>query len=364
MAEEGKPGSINMTAQKQLIFWAIALATLIALLTILGSVLFPFVLGMVVAYLLNPLVLELSKFGIQRKYAVILILATFALVVAAACFATFPVIYRETLDLAQNMPVYMNAFWEKLEPLVQKLRDLTGQQDLSQAQDFITKQADSATGIAGQVFLGVVAGGQVAIHFFSVLFIAPIVAYFIMKEWPFITNWVKDLLPLEHKKTILDLFHQIDRKLAGFIRGQLSVMLVLGIGYALALTFAGLKYGALIGLVAGLLSVIPLVGSAVGFVIGVMAAFFQSGGDWSFVALIGGIFIIGQLIEGNLLAPWLVGTSIGLHPLWIFFALMVGGALFGILGMLLAVPLAAVIGVLLSFGIKQYKASRLYKGKK
>ncbi len=157
----------------------------------------------------------------------------------------------------------------------------------------------------------------------------------------------------------MDLLKQIDQKLSGFVRGQISVAVMLGVAYAIALTIAGLKYGFMIGLMSGLLSVIPMVGSAVGLIVSVAVAWFQAG-DIVFVGIIAAIFIAGQVIEGNFLTPKLVGDSVGLHPLWVFFALLAGGSLLGILGMFLAVPVAAVIGVLLSFAIYKYKQSAYY----
>lgn len=159
----------------------------------------------------------------------------------------------------------------------------------------------------------------------------------------------------------MGLLKQINEKLAGFIRGQISVALFLAFAYAIALTLAGLKYGLLIGIMSGLLSVIPMVGSAVGLIVSVGVAWFQTG-EWSYVAIIAAIFLSGQLIEGNFLTPKLVGDSVGLHPLWVFFALLAGGSLLGILGMFLAVPVAAVIGVLLSYALHKYKQSAYYQG--
>lgn len=158
----------------------------------------------------------------------------------------------------------------------------------------------------------------------------------------------------------MGLMKQIDEKLSGFVRGQITVAVVLGVAYAVMLTLAGLKYGFLIGLMSGLLSVIPMVGSAVGLVVSVAVAWFQAG-EPTFVLLIAGIFIGGQVIEGNFLTPKLVGDSVGLHPLWVFFALLAGGSLLGILGMFLAVPVAAVIGVLLAFVLQKYKQSAYYQ---
>ncbi|MGB0719790.1 MAG: AI-2E family transporter, partial [Bdellovibrionales bacterium] len=220
----------------------------------------------------------------------------------------------------------------------------------------------AAVNVAKRLLGGLAAGGAAIFDMISVVVFMPIVAYFVMKEWDHITHWVEDLLPRDHKNTILDLVEQIDTKISGFVRGQISVAAILGVLYAVALTIAGLNYGFLIGLSAGLISIIPMVGSTVGLIVSVAVAWFQTG-DLSYVAIIAGIFLAGQLIEGNILSPKIVGDSVGLHPLWVFFALLAGGALFGILGMLLAVPVAAVAGVLLAFGIAQYKSSALYKGK-
>ncbi len=191
------------------------------------------------------------------------------------------------------------------------------------------------------------------------MIISLVVAYFMMAEWPAVTKWVRDLMPRHSEETIMGLLRQIDTKISGFVRGQISVAVVLGVSYAVMLTLAGLKYGFLIGLMSGLISVIPMVGSAVGLVVSVAVAWFQAG-DIMFVLLIAGIFLGGQVIEGNFLTPKLVGDSVGLHPLWVFFALLAGGSLLGILGMFLSVPVTAVVGVLLSFAIQRYKESPYY----
>jgi len=181
-------------------------------------------------------------------------------------------------------------------------------------------------------------------------------------EWVHMARWAEGLMPRDHKKSIKKLLTQIDQKLSGFVRGQISVAVMLGVVYAIALSIIGLKYGFLIGITSGLLSIIPMVGSTVGLIISVAVAWFQAG-ELTFVALVGGIFIAGQIIEGNILTPKLVGESVGLHPLWVFFALLAGGSLFGVLGMLLAVPVAAVAGVLIGFGIERYKKSPYFRGK-
>ena len=168
-------------------------------------------------------------------------------------------------------------------------------------------------------------------------------------------------MPRDNKKTIMSLVKEIDVKLSSFIRGQLTVVLILAIGYAIALSLAGLKFGLLIGICAGLLCIIPMVGSIAGLFVAVAVALIQTSGDFVYAGIIAAIFIAGQTIEGYFLTPKLVGDSVGLHPLWVIFALMAGGSLFGIVGMLIAVPVAAIASVLIAFGTAQYKKSKYYK---
>ncbi|HEY8190325.1 MAG TPA: AI-2E family transporter, partial [Micavibrio sp.] len=189
--------------------------------------------------------------------------------------------------------------------------------------------------------------------------ITPIVAFFMMEEWVRITKWIDDMIPRDSYRTIRDLLTQMDRKVSGFVRGQVTISCVLAIAYAIALSIAGLKFGFLIGLMAGILSIVPMVGSMIGLVVAVLVAWLQSH-EWSYVGIIAAIFLVGQFLEGNIITPRIMGKSVGLHPLWILFSLLAGGALFGIVGMILAVPVAAIIGVLAAFAIDRYKSSSYY----
>ena len=351
-----------MNARSHLLFWAFAAAALAAFVFIFKSILLPFVLGMVIAYLLNPLVAKLGRIGLGRGPAALVILCVFLAAVFSVLSVLAPVLYHELLGFSAEFPGYVDRVAVLLTPYAETLQAQIGPGAEGDLKTMIGQYTGTGMNVAQRVILGLAAGGSVIIDIVSLVIIMPIVAYFMMKEWIKITDWVKDLMPQGKKQTIMDLFKQIDRKLAGFIRGQLSVAFILGVLYAAALTIAGLKYGLLIGFGAGVLSIIPLVGSVVGLVVGVIAAWVQSG-EWSFVLIVAGIFLVGQLIEGNILTPRLVGGSVGLHPLWVFFALMAGGSLFGILGMLLAVPVAAVAGVLIAFGIARYKGSAYYTGK-
>ena len=344
-----------MTIRSHFLFWTLAATGFIGFVVLFKSILLPFVLGMVIAYLLNPL----GRLRISRGPAALFILLGFLALLLSFFALLIPVLHRELSDFSRDLPEYIDRLTEMLAPYSEKIQN----QDSVDLKAILRQNASTGLNAANQVLYGMAAGGLAILNILSLLVITPIVAYFMMKEWINITNWVKDLMPRDQKNTIMDLLDQINRKLAGFIRGQISVAFILGIMYALALTLVGLKYGLLIGFTAGLLSIIPMLGSIVGFVTGVLVAWFQSG-EWSYVLIIAAIFLAGQAIEGNFLTPRLVGRSVGMHPLWIFFALLAGGALFGILGMLLAVPVAAVIGVLAAFGIKRYKASPYYKSAK
>lgn len=351
-----------MTARRQALFWSLVSLGFLGFVFLFRSVLLPFVLGLAVAYLLNPLVGRLGRWKIGRGPAALLILGSFVLLALLALATISPLLYRQMLELAKDFPGYYERILGMVEPLSQRILALTGQES-GDLKTLLNGHAGTATSVAGSVLSGLASGGQTLLGAASVLVLMPIVAYFMMKEWNGICTWVEDLLPRDKKEVIQDLLSQIDRKISGFVRGQITVAVILGIAYAIALTLAGLKYGFLIGLSAGLLSIIPMVGSTFGLIVSVAVAWFQSG-DLLYVGTIAGIFLAGQLIEGNILTPKLVGESVGMHPLWVFFALLAGGALFGIVGMLLAVPVAAVIGVLIGFFIVQYKASPYYKGRK
>lgn len=346
--------------RKQIIFWSITLVLFALSLFLLKAVLLPFVLGIAIAYLLNPLVQKFGHGGVSRKSASLVMLFGFFAFLTLVLALVTPIAYRELTEFSQKLPNYIDSLKTYIEPYIQKFESYLGQGksvDLS----MLTEHLGSGMDTAKALLSGLSAGGQALTSFVTVIAVTPIVAYFMMKEWPYILRWCEDLLPRHHKKTILGLLKDIDGKVAGFIRGQIIVAFILGIAYAIALSVLGLQYGFIFGLTAGLLNIIPLVGSSFGLIVGAAMAWFQTG-DLIFVGMVGGVFVLGQVVEGNILTPKLVGDSVGLHPLWIFFALMAGGALLGITGMFLAVPLAASLGVLIGFMLDQYKQSPYYKG--
>ncbi|MBI1300886.1 MAG: AI-2E family transporter [Alphaproteobacteria bacterium] len=351
-----KPLSPSM----HILFWSGALIFFVLAIILFNSVLLPFVIGIAVAYLLNPVVNKLGEMGIGRSLAALIILGGFLTIVLALCLVFMPILYRELLQLSKELPFYIEQAGTFANPYLERLEGLIGRTEKSDIEGFLKDNAGSAVSVAKVILDRVASGGQAIVDMISVVIVMPIVAYFMMKEWPSITKWVLDLIPRHSEKAITDLLKKIDLKLAGFVRGQFTVAIMLGVCYAIVLTIVGLKFGILIGLVSGVLGVIPLVGSTVGFLISVVVAWFQTG-DLVFVLIVAAIFFSGQVIEGNFLTPKFVGESVGLHPLWIFFALMAGASLLGVLGMFLAVPIAAVAGVLLSFALQKYKQSPYYR---
>jgi len=348
------------SAKSQLIFWSAAFAAFFFSVWLLGDILTPFVLGLAIAYLLNPLSQKLLDLGVPRTVSALLLLGGFIVFTVVVVVLVAPPLYREASQLVKNLPDMMDKIATYLTPHLTMLETWLGQGYIQDIEAFFKQNIGKVAQVSGSVAGKLASGGQAVMGFMTTLILTPIVAFFMMREWPSIKNWLEDLYPRQHEKMIHDLLKQMDQKLSGFVRGQLTVAFILGVFYAIALSVAGLNYSILIGISAGVLSVIPMVGSTLGLLASVIVAWVQSG-EWTYVAIIAGIFIGGQIVEGNFLTPKLVGDSTGLHPLWVLFALMAGGSLFGILGMLLAVPVAAIIGVLLSFAIIQYKNSPLYK---
>lgn len=343
-------------------FWGCAVLILVLLVILFKSVLLPFVLGGTIAYLLNPFVHKLGKKGLKREMAAICILGGFFICLAVLLAIISPILYREAMGFIEEAPGYADKIRALAEPRINWIQEQLGYKiTTEQVQTAIQENMDKALQLGKGVIGGVAMGGMAIVDFLTTFLITPIAAYFFMKEWPHIVKWVKGIIPRDQIATVSRLGKKIDLKISGFVRGQITICMALGLAYAIALSIAGLNYGFVIGLGTGVLSIIPFVGSTLGLVTSVTVAFLQSGGDMTFVIIIACIFFAGQFIEGNFVTPKLMGDSVGLHPLWIIFALMAGGSLLGLLGMFLAVPVAASIGVLVNFAVSEYKKSPYYQ---
>ncbi len=351
-----------MTLQRQITFWLGALTILILSLWLLSDILLPFIAGLVLAYFLDPVADWFEEKGVPRLVATLIILGTSILAFVLLVLLLVPVLGGQIANFAENLPENIKTLTKLFndaapEWLKQTLARQTGELSGSTG-DFAGKIA----GWAGAVLKSILSGGVAVVNMLSLLVITPIVAFYMLNDWDRMVAIVDGWLPRDQLETIRDLARKIDAAMAGFIRGQGLVCMILGLFYAFALISVGLNFGLLIGLAAGFLSFVPYVGSLVGGVLAIGMALVQFWPDWFFILLVVGIFVTGQFIEGNFLSPKLVGGRIGLHPVWLMFALFAFGYLFGFVGLLMAVPLAAAVAVLTRFGLKQYLASKLYLG--
>lgn len=360
-AKQKNDTTAQMTAlQKHLWFWGGALLLMGLLLWVLKGVLLPFIIGMAVAYFLDPVTQRLERAGMNRAAATSVVLLSFAALFVLAAMLTFPVLQGQFIAFAEAVPAYAEKLRAVTAPWIEKLQT----QVLSTPPEKIQQQAGGMAGAALSWASGALKkiwdGGVALFDILSILLIAPVVSFYMLRDWPVMVGKIDSWLPRRHADTIRMLVRQMDAALSGFVRGQAMVCLVLGLIYAVALSFAGLNFGFFIGFAAGILSFIPYVGTLVGFATGMIVCWFQFDGEMQKLALVAAIFGVGQLLEGNVLTPKLVGDKIGLHALWILFALMAGGALLGFTGVMIAVPVAAVTAVLIRFGIAQYLQSNYY----
>lgn len=349
-----------MVVRDHLRFWLIGLAVFGLALWVLKGVLLPFLAGMAIAYFLDPVVDRLERVRLPRWAATTLVLLAFAFAFVLFLLILVPIIQSQIMAFAADWPRYRDGLEERLAPLVQQLTDLLGQ-DSEDLQALIGEYGGDAMGWVQAVLEGIWRSGTAVIDLISLLVITPVVAFYLLRDWDRMVAKLDGYLPRPSAPTIRGLVRQVDRTLSAFVRGQGLVCVVLGVFYAIALTAAGLNFAVLVGLGAGLLSFVPFVGSIGGFLVSAGIALVQFDG-WTQRGIVIAIFVIGQAVEGNILTPKLVGESVGLHPVWVMFALLAGGSLFGFTGVLLAVPVAAVIGVLVRFGLERYRASHYFHG--
>lgn len=351
-----------MTLRRQVQFWLISLAVFCLFLYVFSGVLLPFVAGMAVAYLLDPVCDRLEKLGMGRLWATLTILFSFIFVLALFFVLLLPVLGNQLASFLENMPDLarrLQALFAKYFPA--NLASLAGlsPEDLQSSMTDLIGQGATFVGTLAQ---SIWSGGQALLSILSLFVITPVVAFYLLLDWDRMVERIDSWIPRDHLFEIRGLAQEMDEAVAGFVRGQVSVCVILGFFYAISLALVGLNFGLLIGMAAGLVSFIPFVGAALGFVLSVGVALVQFWPDWPWILVVGAVFAVGQFLEGNVLQPKLVGDSTGLHPVTLMFALFAFGYLFGFVGMLVAVPAAAMIGVLARFALKQYLASPVYKG--
>ncbi len=341
------------------LFWLTMFAVFCGLTYILRSVLLPFVAGIVLGYLLDPWAAFFEKKGLNRTLATFLVLLIVVLVMLPVFAMVVGIVDEQVSRFLRALPQYVTAFVKKIEPVIVELHERFPSFDAEKIRDYLRSNMANNLKLAGTLVKGILSNGFAFLNLLSLLLITPVVAFYMLRDWDSFVAKVDGLLPRRSKKAIREQAREIDRTLAGFIRGQLSVCLLLGAFYSMGLFAVGLELGIVVGFMSGLISFIPYVGSISGFVvsIGIALAQFDSMAP---VLMVAAVFVCGQFLEGNFLTPKLVGDSVGLHPVWIMFALLAGGVLLGFLGMLIAIPTAAIIGVLIRHAIENYKHSSLY----
>ena len=362
-----------MSIERQFFFWAGALALLALALYLLSGVMLPFAAGLALGYLLDPVANRLERWGLNRLGAALIILILFVLLFIGVLIVVVPVLAHQLAAFIDKLPDYVMRLQALAAQggggLVEKYGgDILGRLGLSNSvsPEEIQKSIGGLAAQGAQYILsflrGLISGGAALISLFSLIVVTPIVAFYILVDWAAMLGAIDSWLPLKNRGAIRSIAGDIDRALAGFIRGQSLVCLILGLWYGIGLSLIGLNFGFLIGFSAGLLSFIPYVGSLTALVLSLGVAIVQGWPSWTLPLEALAIVGVGQMLEGNVLAPKLVGASVGLHPVWLMFALFAFGSLFGFTGLILAVPAAAALGVLTRFFLKQYLASPLYRG--
>ncbi len=350
---------MGLPIRDQLKYWGIAGAIFLIILWFTGDILLPFLIGAAIAYFLDPLADRLQGLGLSRTMATALITLVAILLFVLMALLVVPTLINQAVNLFEVAPElgrnFINFITEKFPALL-----IEG----SSLRNSITSIASTVQERGGELVNTALASAASLLNILVLFVIVPVVAVYLLLDWDRMVAHIDNLLPRDHAPTIRHLAREIDRTLAGFIRGMGTVCLILGTYYAVALMLVGLQFGLVVGFIAGLVTFIPYLGAVLGGALAIGLALFQFWGDWVSIGLVAAIFVLGQMIEGNFLTPKLVGDSVGLHPVWLILALSVFGSLFGFVGMLAAVPIAAALGVIARFATEQYRQSELYKGTK
>ena len=348
--------------QRQVLFWSAITILFVLAILVLQEILLPFVAGLVLAYALNPLADALERTGISRLGAAALTVALLVVVFIIVLVILVPLLLQQAQQIVASLPADLESIRPQLEAWAkQRLGDNFGQ--LHQAvEQGISELSKNWTGIAGSVAHGVWDRGWAIIDFLAVLLITPIVVFYLLVDWPAMISRLGEMLPRDHENTVRAVVTDIDSALSAFIRGQGLVCLTLGTLYTVGLSLIGLEYGLLVGIFTGVMTFVPVVGSVLGLITASILAIVQSWPDLTLLFMVIGIFAAGQALDASFLTPRIVGPKVGLHPVGLIFALFVFSYLFGFVGVLVAVPLAAAIGVLIRFALSLYLKSPIYRG--
>ena len=362
-----KDGGSTMTTQinraslrRQAIFWLASLFLAGLFLYMFRGILLPFVAGMALAYFLDPVADRLESWGVSRLMATVLILIAFLLIFIIALIIVVPVLASQAASFISKIPEYVEQLQQLFASLNTGWLDRFVDLEMPNLKSSMGDLLSEGAGLVGSLFLQIWNSGKALADLASLFVVTPVVAFYLLLDWDRMTENIESWIPRHNLETVREISRDMNLAIAGFVRGQGSVCLILGIYYATGLTLTGLNFGLLIGLFAGLISFIPYVGSMIGLVLALGVALVQFWPDYISIILVLVVFFSGQFLEGNFLQPKMVGRSVGLHPVWLMFALFAFGSLFGFVGLLIAVPASAALAVLVRYALKRYLESDLY----
>ncbi len=349
-----------MTLERQLRFWLGAVALLVGFLWLFSGVLLPFVVGIALAYLLDPAADRLERLGLPRTAAALTIILGIVVMFLMALILVAPLLGEQFSTFVEELPNLITRLRALAAPWIDgPLGRLMGE-NAATLEANLGQAITQGAGWVAQLLQPILSSGKTILSVLSVIVIAPVVAAYMLIDWDRMIDRIDDWLPRRHRPVLRRLASEMNDAVSGFVRGQVAVSVTMGLFYGLGLALVGLRFGLLIGLMAGVLGVIPYLGFGSGLIAGLIVALVQFWPDWHGIALVLAVFAVGQGLEGWILTPNWVGRSVGLHPVWLLFSLFAFGSLFGFVGMLVAVPAAASIGVLARYALEQYLASPLH----
>ncbi|HVW91441.1 MAG TPA: AI-2E family transporter [Devosia sp.] len=326
------------------------------------GILLPFIVGIALAYVLNPLVNLIERSGLNRGWSATVVLLIVLAIIVGIMGLVVPMVTQQVIGLIFRLPGYVTDLRQLSNQWLPSLNAWFGADRVAQFETSLTDWLNNLPATTATITAYIASSGLTFISGLGIIIVTPVVAFYLLLDWRGMVNGVESLLPLEHKEEIRTILNEIDRSMSGVVRGQGSVVLVLAVYYAVALSLTGLSFGLAIGLITGLISFIPFIGFLTGFILSMIIATVQFWPDWPWILVVLAVFVVGQFLEGNVLYPKLVGSSIGINPVWLMFSLFAFASLFGFVGLLLAVPLSAIAAVLTRFAVQKYKQSQLYLG--
>ena len=353
-----------MTLRTQVLVWAGFTAFIILGVWLFRPILLPFVVGIALAYLLNSLVTIIQRTRIGRGWSTAVTMLIVIAGIVGIFFLITPLIVSQVTGLVVRLPGYVSDLQEVVRRWAPALTEWLGPERAAQLEASLAQFIGTGVEFIGNLTAQIAQSGLTVLNTLAFIILTPVVTFYLLLDWESMVKGIDELLPREHRREIRQVLDQIDRSMAGVVRGYGSVILVLCVYYATALSLTGLNFGLVIGLITGLFSFIPFVGFLTGFTLSMGIALVQFSPNWWFVLIVFLVYMVGQFLEGNVLYPKLVGQSININPVWLMFALFAFAFLFGFVGLLLAVLLAAITATLTRYAIKRYKESALYHGER